>query len=126
MEKIQKGLIWSLILSETTHVFCCVLPTVFSFVSLLAGLGVVSALPAGWVAFHDFMHEWEIPLIFLSGLILALGWGLYRISVKIDCHDNGCGHGPCHPKKSGALLVLKIATGLFAVNTLIYVALHMN
>ncbi len=124
MEKIRTGIFWAITLSETSHVFCCVLPTLFSLASLLAGVGIVSALPTGWLAFHEAMHEYEIPMIGLSGAILAVGWLLHYISLRIDCHDTGCAHGPCQPKKKSATGILKIATVLFVVNTIIYLAFH--
>lgn len=126
MHRIKHGLSWAIILSETSHVFCCVLPTVVSILSLLAGVGLVSALPAGLLAFHEALHHWEIPLIAFSGIVLALGWGLHVISMRIDCHDTGCGHGPCAPQKNSATTVLKIATALFAINTLVYLIFHLH
>jgi hypothetical protein len=59
-------------------------------------------------------------------LILALGWMVDVISRRVDCHDTGCGHGPCRPKKKRAHVVLQIATVLFAVNIAIYFGLHHN
>lgn len=126
MQKLQNTLFWTIVASETSHVFCCVLPTVVSLASLLSGLGLVSALPAGVLSFHDFMHRWEIPLIIFSGVVLALGWALHIISVRIDCHDSGCGHEPCAPKKRRTTGILKIATALFAVNTSVYFAFHAH
>ncbi len=63
-------------------------------------------------------------MIILSGVILALGWGLFLYSQKVDCHDTGCHHGPCTPKKNNTRLILKIATGLFLVNIAIYGIVH--
>lgn len=124
MKKHQKTIFMALILSEGTHVFCCVLPTLFSVFSLLAGLGMVSALPVGFLRFHDFLHKWELPMIAFSGLVLAAGWWLYGQSKKIDCHDSGCHHGPCGPQKDRTGFIMKAATVLFAVNILVYAVLH--
>jgi hypothetical protein len=125
-QKMQKSITWAVILSETSHLFCCVLPTIVSLIGLLAGLGVVVALPVGFLQLHDFLHEWEVPMIVVSGVILALGWVAVRHSEKVDCHSTGCAHGACAPKKNRAHLVLKIATVLFVFNVLVYVTVHRS
>lgn len=124
MQRINKALGWAILASETSHVFCCVLPTLAGVFSLLSGLGVVGVLPAGIMSFHEMMHEWEIPMIVASGVILALGWGLYAVSLRLDCHDTGCHHGACAPKKNKTALILKAASVLFVVNTVIYLTFH--
>lgn len=123
MERIQKSLFWALVLSETSHVFCCVLPTVFTALSFLAGLGMAS-MPAFMVEFHEAIHAWEIPIIAFSGAVLALGWALHAYSLKIDCHDTGCCHPPCTPVKRRSGTIMKIATVLFVANVLIYGIVH--
>lgn len=92
----------------------------------MAGLGLVSALPAGYVEFHDFMHIWELPMIVASGALLALGWGLYIYSKRVNCHDTGCSHGPCGPKKDKSRLILIVASALFFVNIGVYSVIHQN
>ncbi len=124
MEKFQKKLYWAIIASETSHVFCCVLPTLFSVLSLLAGFGLVAAMPAGLISLHDTLHNWELPLITLSGTVVGIGWALQAYSRKIDCHDTGCHHGPCGPKKKTSYRILIIATALFAVNVSVYSIFH--
>lgn len=124
--KMQKSMMWAVILSETSHLFCCVLPTLVSLVGLLAGLGVVVALPVRFLEIHDFLHAWELPMIIASGVILALGWVMIRHSDKVDCHSTGCAHGACAPKKNAAHLVLKIATVLFVFNVLVYALVHRS
>lgn len=124
MERIQKALAWAIVVSETSHVFCCVLPTLAGISSLLSGLGVVGVLPAGIMEFHHIMHRWEVPMIAASGVILALGWAIYAVSVRLDCHDTGCVHGACAPKKNRTAQILKIATALFVINTTIWLAFH--
>lgn len=126
MERLHKALGLAILASETSHVFCCVLPTLAGVFSLLSGLGVIGVLPAGIMEFHELMHHWEIPMIVASGVILALGWGLYGISRKIDCHDTGCVHGDCSPKKNKTAVILKIASAVFVINTAIYLAFHYN
>lgn len=126
MQRIQKVMFWALLASETSHIFCCVLPTLFSVISLLAGLGLVAAMP-GWLSFvHDVLHEWEVPLIVLSGSVVALGWGLNFYGRKVDCHDTGCHHGSCEPRKHTASTILKVATILFLVNVSVYTLFHRS
>ena len=120
MERIQSAIFWAIVASETSHVFCCVLPTIVSLASILTGLGLVSALPAGFETLHDFMHEYEALMVIFSGVVLAAGWGLYRLSLRLDCAHTGCHHEPCRPKKRSASLMLKIATVLFAVNLAVF------
>lgn len=126
MEKLKSALFWTVLVAETGHVFCCVLPTIVTVMSVLSGLGLISAMPAGMLAFHEFMHEWEIPVIATSAVILVLGWGLHFLSLKLDCHDTGCCHGACAPKKTGTSRLLWVATALFAVNLVIYLSLHLT
>lgn len=125
MERIRKSLFWALALSEASHVFCCVLPTVFTALSVLAGLGMVS-MPAFMVEFHEILHAWEVPVISFSGVILALGWILHAYSLRIDCHDTGCCHPPCAPVKKRSLTILRIATVLFLANLAIYTIVHQR
>ncbi len=126
MDRLQNKIYWTIMVSEMGHIFCCVLPTVFSLLSLLAGLGLVGALPAGYIEFHDVMHHWELPMIICSGVLLAFGWGLYYYSKKVDCRDTGCGHGPCTPKKKKSEFVLILATGLFVMNIAVYSVVHQD
>ena len=123
-EKVKKSVLWAVVLSEGTHVFCCVFPTLFSLAGLLASIGIFITIPGVLIEFHDFLHVWEIPIIILSGALLALGWAVVLYSDKIDCHNSGCAHGACAPRKSKAHLVLKIATVLFLFNVAVYVFIH--
>lgn len=115
---------WAVLVSECSHVFCCVLPTVFSILSVLVGLGLVGAVPVWMDALHHVMHDWEVPIILFSGLVVLAGWALHLYSQKLDCHDTGCVHGGCAPKKNRNLTILKIATVLFVVNVTIYMVFH--
>lgn len=126
MARLQKTIIWMTIFTETTHIFCCVLPALFSVLSLLAGLGAIGILPVWFTSFHDVLHAWELPLIIMSLTVLLVGWGLYGLSRRIDCHDTGCAHGDCAPKKDMALLILKIASALFFINIVIYFGIHRH
>ncbi len=125
LKNLQNVMSSVVIVSEVGHVFCCVLPTIFSLATVLVGLGVLGAMPVWMNGMHDVMHDWEIPIILMSGFILVLGWGLHVISERLDCHDTGCGHGSCEPKKKKTLSVLKIATALFVINVAIYVSVHI-
>ena len=124
MEKLQSKIYWAIIASETSHVFCCVLPTLFSVVSLFAGVGLIGTMP-GWLeSVHAALHSWEIPIIVMSGVVLALGWALDVYGRKVDCHETGCHHGPCDTRKKRAHMILKAATLLFIVNVTVYVVFH--
>lgn len=124
IERIQKSMGWAIIAAETSHVFCCILPTLFSLISFAVGLGMIAAMPAGMESLHAVLHEWEMPLIVFSGAVIAFGWLVQAIAGKIDCHDTGCEHGPCTPRKHKAGRILKIATLLFVFNVLIYTVVH--
>lgn len=125
IRRFQDVMSYFVVLSEVSHVFCCVLPTIFSLLTVLVGMGVLGATPLWMEGAHDVMHAWEVPIIVTSGVIVAIGWALHLISKRMDCHDTGCGHGPCDTKKNKTLTVLRIATVLFLVNTAIYVAVHL-
>lgn len=126
MEKTNKTIIYSVVASETIHLFCCVLPTIFSVLSLLAGAGIITIMPSSIDMAHHIIHEYEIPMIFMSGIILAMGWGLYFYSRKISCRANGaCTHKPCSPKKNRTRLFMIVATILFIVNISVYFIFHM-
>ena len=125
-EKHEKRLYWAILFSETSHVFCCVLPTLFSIASILAGLGVMATVP-GWLdGFHSAMHGYEVPMITLSAAVVALGWGLHFYSKRIDCHDTGCHHEPCGTKKKNTSKVLVVATVLLVVNVSVYFGFHRS
>jgi hypothetical protein len=123
-EILQKSLIATVIASEASHIFCCVLPTLFSLMSLLVGMGLIATMPNFLITVHDYMHAWEVPIISFSGIVLALGWAVTLYSDRLDCHHTGCGHGACAPKKSRAHIVLTIATALFLFNLAVYVFVH--
>ena len=127
MSVLKKTIAASVVLSETIHVFCCVLPTVFAILSLIAGLGFTAVLPTSLVHFHDAIHDHEFSLIIISGIILALGWALYGFSRRLDCRTEGaCHHAPCEPKKDKTKILMVLASALFIVNTTIYFLLHAS
>lgn len=124
IKKVQGAFNWVLLLSETSHIFCCVLPSTFSIISVMVGMGLIGVVPVWMESFHDVMHQWEVPLMMLSGAIVVMGWILHNVSQRMDCHDTGCVHGPCEPKKKNSVAILKIATILFIVNVMIYMVFH--
>ena len=122
---MRKGILYSVIASESIHIFCCVLPTVFSVLSLLAGMGMIAVMPGFIDNMHHVIHDYEMPMIITSAIVLAVGWGLYRYSRKIDCHDEGtCSHAPCEPKQDTTKIGLIVATILFVFNVMVYFGLH--
>jgi len=100
------------------------LPTLFSLASVLTGLGLMVAVPGWLTSFHDVMHRWEVPMIIFSASVVVLGWALYFSSKKIDCHDTGCCHEPCEPRKKTANRILIVATVLLIFNVSIYFGIH--
>lgn len=112
------------ILSEISHVFCCVLPTIFSVMGMLVGLGVAGGMPLWLSGLHEIIHGWEIPVIAMSCVVLAFGWIVHNISERMDCHDTGCHHPPCEPKKKNSAVILKIATLLFILNISVFLIFH--
>ncbi|MCB9989676.1 MAG: hypothetical protein H6868_10160 [Rhodospirillales bacterium] len=117
MERVQAALHWMIVVSASSHIFCCVLPTVIGMAGLLTGMGFFSGLMPVYESFHEIIHTMEQPLLVFSAVMLTVGWVMQAYSWQIDCHDTGCHHGACAPKKNRAALILKIATVLFVVNT---------
>lgn len=126
MERMQKSVFWAVIVAETSHLFCCVFPTIFSILGFLAGVGLMTAMPAGLVHIHDLLHRWEIPIILFSAVMIAFGWGVDFMGRRLDCHDTGCVHEPCGTRKRKAHKVLIFATLLFAFNIVVYIAFHRD
>ncbi len=125
MQKYQTKILWAIIVSESSHIFCCVLPTLFSLLSLLTNLGMF-AMPAGFAAFHEVLHHWEFPIVLMSGAILLLGWGLHWHGLRGEECPSGCKHhtDKQHPSVSRTHMILKIATLLFAVNVFVFLVIH--
>lgn len=115
----------AVIIAGLSHVFCCFLPALFSIISLFTSMGAISVLPSFINSWHNFMHAWESLIITISAIFLALGWILYFISKKINCHNTGCKHGACEPKKEHSGKIMLFATLLFLVNLSGYLFLHI-
>lgn len=127
MQGFHKHFGWAVLVSELSHVFCCVIPTVVTVLSAFANLGLFVISPDGMLMnIHNAMHAYEIPVIVFSGAMVVLGWATNSLSKGVDCHDTGCGHPPCTPQKSKNSKVLMVATILFALNILIYFGVHRN
>ncbi len=125
-EKLHKSLFTSVIVAETTHVFCCVLPTLVTLISLAGSVSSSITLPGILLDIHEWLHAWEIPVIIFSGIMLALGWGMYFLAKQIECARPHCTphETSCSPQKKNAHLILMIATILFVANVTIYVTIH--
>lgn len=122
----QKNFGWAVLVSEFGHVFCCVLPTVFTVLGFAANIGLIGAAPIGLVALHEAMHHYEVPIIIFSGVMVALGWMVHAASLRVDCHDTGCVHVPCDRTKRRNSRILAVASALFLVNLGIYLFVHQN
>ena len=99
-----------------SHVFCCVLPFLASISILSATFGML-ALPLTWSA---FFHSYEIEIVLVAGGMLLLTGILNWYSEKTDCHDHGCHHGDCTPKKTLAHKLFYISIGLYLINLVIF------
>lgn len=124
MKNHHNKLVWAVILSEASHVFCCVLPTLFSLLSLLSGLGLIVTMPTGLVHIHELLHHYELHMILFSAIVLIFGWWFYFYSKKHDCHQTGCDHRSCIPQKKRARKILIAASILFAINVSVYFGIH--
>ncbi|MAI61446.1 MAG: hypothetical protein CBB87_03030 [Micavibrio sp. TMED27] len=123
--KTHKTFVWSALVVGLSHTFCCIIPGIFSLLALLSVFGFSIALP-GWAAsLHAITHSYELYIIGVSGVLLAVGWASLWYSRKHDCHETGCHHSTCQPRKRNVNKVLLFATGLFMINLGIYIAYHM-
>lgn len=124
MKRLHSFINWACVASEISHVFCCGLPMLFSIISLISGVGLITTMPVPLSFLHERLHPYEVPMIVTSAVILLIGWGLHYVAYRIDCHSTGCVHDACEPKKKRSTKVLMIATGLFILNVSGYLLLH--
>ena len=124
MQAIQKTVIRTIIITEISHIFCCVLPTIFAVFTLLTSIGAVSTIPGFITSLHEIMHDWELPILFTSFAVLVIGWGLQIYSARVNCSDTGCHHEPCDTKKVRTKTILQIATLLLCFNVFVYFTFH--
>lgn len=126
-KRLYKHVGWAVLVSELSHVFCCVIPTLVTVLSAFANIGLVVVAPDGiLMRIHEALHEYEIPVIVFSGVMVVVGWIAHLASRTVDCHDTGCGHPPCTPRKNWNSRILLGATLLFMVNMVIYFGVHRN
>lgn len=124
-EKVEKRIFTAILVSELSHLFCCILPTIISAMSLLSGLGLITTMPGILITVHEALHDWELHLITFSALIVVFGWGLVLYNKKIgSCYETGCSHGPCEPRKNTARNILIAASALFIINLAVYLFIH--
>lgn len=126
MQKISKNFGIAVLMAEFSHVFCCVLPTVFTILSFAANLGMISTLPVWLMDVHEAIHNFEIPIILASSAMVCFGWAAHFMSRKVDCHDTGCAHPPCTPTKDRNQKILIIASVLLVCNVIIFAVVHKN
>lgn len=126
LANLRKHFGWAVLLSELSHVFCCVLPTIVTILGMLANIGLIGVAPGFITEVHETIHAYEIQIIVFSGLMVVLGWGVHLASREVDCHDTGCVHPPCSGTKTGNSRILVIASLLFAFNLVIYFGIHQN
>ena len=126
-EKLQRNIALAIIMAESTHIFCCVIPTIVTLISLLSSVGVISQVPVLLLDFHEVLHAYEIPIILFSGAMLGLGWALYTISRRVECQKDHCEphETVCAPQKNNSYTVLLIATAIFTINIVVYSVVHL-
>lgn len=123
MEKLRRNIVWLVIASEVSHLFCCVLPTLAALLSLAVGVGL---LPTAFTALHDIIHGYEIPIIAFSAAMLGLGWWAYWLATRTDCHALGHDEHACHKTTDRSKVYLIIGTALFMMNFVIFITLHTS
>lgn len=124
MQRVKHISAWIVLLTSSSHVFCCVLPTIVGLVNVLANVGMFSIWVPQLEAWHAMMHGHEMNILIFSGVMLGIAAIVDMISIQIDCHSTGCTHGSCEPSKDRAAIILLIATVLFAFNTASYFFAH--
>ncbi len=122
MERIQKTSNAIVLLSAFSHFFCCVLPTISSIVGLGASFGMVSTN----LTFFKWFHEHEEQILVFSAIALTVSAIAQIISWRIDCHNSGCEHGKCTPKKKVSNKIFTIAVVLFLINLTIHLMQHTH
>lgn len=122
MERIQKISNWFVIVSACSHFFCCVLPTISSLIGLGAALGYSTAS----LSYFNWFHANEEKVMIFSAIALFIGAVSQFISWRIDCHNTGCEHGSCEPKKNYAFKVFIFALILFCINLIVHFYLDVH
>lgn len=122
MSKVQKISNWLVVISACSHFFCCVLPTISSII----GLGVSFGMITSNIEFFEWFHDKEESIILFSAGALIISAISQFISWRIDCHNSGCSHGKCTPKKKSSLNIFIIATILFLINLAVHIIYHTH
>ena len=123
MEKLRRNIVWLVIASEVSHLFCCVLPTLGAVLSLVVGIGL---LPTGFTVLHEIIHGYEVPAIIFAAVTLGLGWWAYWMAKRTDCHSLGHDEHACHKTTDRSKIYLLIGSALFVMNLTIYFTLHFS
>lgn len=124
----HRGFGWAVLLSELSHVFCCVLPTLFTLFSFAANVGLVGEAPGFLMRLHEQMHHYEIPLIVFSGGMVAIGWAVFLLGRNFILEGEGqnCSETACRKQKCHNYNILVLATLLFVLNVGIFAFVHKN
>lgn len=105
------------LMAELSHIFCCGLPIFVAIMSAGSQIG----LGGGFLVFHAIIHDYEIPILIGSGMLLAVGLLLHYISFRINCRTVGCAHSDCEPVKFRVGWIFTIAIALYALNLALYI-----
>ncbi len=117
---------WAVLVSELGHVFCCVLPTLFTILSFAANIGLIRESPEFLVYLHEKMHHYEVPIIIFSGAMVGMGWGVFLLAKKFATKGESCPNAVCRKEQCHNRNILIIASLLFFLNMLIFVFVHKN
>ena len=112
------------LLSELSHVFCCILPAVVTLGTLLLSAGMIHSMPGFMIVLHDFIHGYELHILAGSFIVLLAGWWIAAMTERKDCHAKGCNETHHGRGKARSIKILKVATLLFAINASVYFGLH--
>lgn len=126
MQNMRRTFYWTILASELSHIFCCVLPVLLSLISIFSLYGAMNAVPGFIWSAHDFMHHWEPVILVVSALLLLSGWGLWAQQKQVSHPTHSCQTSNCDEAKSlrKMRLMLLVTSGLFAVNFSVYALIH--
>lgn len=122
MRAFHERLAYSFVIGSCLmHVFCCGLPLMMSAANVAALLGITGAGLAHSLWFEQF----EVTIMIVSGVMLAITALLQAISKRINCRTTGsCVHEPCDKKKSLSERAFQIAVVLYVVNVALFALSH--
>lgn len=105
-------------LSSLMHIFCCGIPLLLSLTSVvtLFGLSSTKLLHLSW-----FVGAAQEELLIISGIALVISF------IALHAHDRThansekpCASIACNEKKSISHWTIKVASGLYGMNILLY------